>query len=439
MECYAPRLKEQGSEQPSRVLKDRTEGIQTPLLLTGARMKRNMTTNLTADGYDIMPWENNSGGPWGGAGGGRGGNRGGGNNGGGGPNSPWGRPGGGGGGRGPGGQPPDVEELVRKGQERLKGMLPGGLGLKGGLAIFIVALVVWAASGFYRVEPNQQGVELVFGELFETTGPGLNYNLPAPIGEVLLPNVTSINQVNVGFQQIGNEATRDIPAESLMLTGDENIVSVQFSVFWRIEDAGKFLFNVRNPEESVKSAAEAAMREIVGKSDFEIIRTTGRNAVGRDAQERLQEILNDYDAGIRITQVTPQSVEPPPEVIDAFRDVQAANADRERSINEATAYFNETTQRAEGEAQRILRAAEAYKEERINLAQGDTQRFLAILAEYENAPDITKRRIYLQTMEEILERMDKVLIENGGDGGAGGSGVLPYLPLDRLTTSRGGN
>lgn len=387
-----------------------------------------------------MPWENNSGGPWGNAGGGRGGNRGGGNNGGG-PNSPWGRPngGGGGGGRGPGGQPPDVEELVRKGQERLKGMLPGGLGLKGGILVAVLALVIWAATGFYRVDTNQQGVELVFGELNQVTGPGLNYNFPAPIGEVLLPSVTNINQVNVGFQQISNETRRDIPEESLMLTGDENIVSVQFSVLWRISDAGAFLFNVRNPEESVKSAAEAAMREIVGKSDFENIRTRGRRAVGFDAAVRLQEILDSYEAGITITEVSTQSIEPPGEVIDAFRDVQAANADRERSINEATAYFNETTQRAAGEAQRILRAAEAYKQERINLAQGDAQRFLAILNEYENAPDITKRRIYLQTMEEILERMDKVLIENGGDGGSGGSGVLPYLPLDRLTTPRGGN
>ncbi|MBO6835324.1 MAG: FtsH protease activity modulator HflK [Alphaproteobacteria bacterium] len=382
-----------------------------------------------------MPWENNSGGPWGGSGGG--GNRG--NGGGGGPNSPWGRPGGGGG-RGPGGQPPDVEEMVRRGQEKLKSMMPGGLGGKGIVALVLLVVLGWLATGFYRVEPQQRGAELVFGKLVATTEPGLNYNFPAPIGEVLLPNVTAINQVNIGFQNLSNGNKRVIDEESLMLTGDENIVAVQFSVFWKISDAESYLFNVRNPQESVRNAAEAAMREIVGKSGFEYIRTRGRNAVGLDAQKRIQEILDSYNAGIEITQVNPQSVEPPGEVIGAFRDVQAANADRERMINQATAYFNEVTQTAEGDAQRILRAAEAYKEERVNQAQGDSQRFLSILTEFEQAPDITKRRIYLQTMEEILERMNKVLIQNDSQGG--GQGVLPYLPLDRLTNpsqSRGTN
>jgi membrane protease subunit HflK len=380
-----------------------------------------------------MPWENNGGGPWGG--GNRGGG-GGGGNGGGGPNSPWNR--GGGGGRGPGQQPPDVEELIRKGQDRLKKMMPGGVGGKGIAVIAVLVVVIWMATGFYRVEPEEQGVELVFGELTSVTGPGLNYNLPAPIGEVIKPKVGRVNQVDIGFQSVGNGSSRNIPEEGLMLTGDENIVNVQFSVQWRIRDAENFLFNVRNPQESVKNAAEAAMREIVGKSDFEYIRTRGRNAVGQDARVRIQEILDSYGAGIEIAQVVPQSIEPPPEVLDAFRDVQAANADRERMINEATAYFNQVTQRAEGEAQTILREAEAYKEERVNQAQGDSQRFLAVLAEYQNAPSITQRRIYLQTMEEILAGMDKVLIQNDGNGpGAGGSGVLPYLPLDRLTQPRG--
>lgn len=384
-----------------------------------------------------MPWENNSGGPWGGSGGGSGGGGNRGNGGGGGPGSPWGRPGGGGGGgRGPGGQPPDVEDLVRQGQEKLKTMMPGGIGGKGIFAILLVAVLVWGLTGFYRVGPQQQGVELVFGKLSGVSGPGLNYNWPSPVGEVILPNVTTINQVNIGFLERTDGSTTTRPEESQMLTGDENIVAVQFSVFWKIREADAFLFNIRNPEESVRNAAEAAMREIVGKSGFEYIRTTGRNAVGLDAQVRIQEILDSYGAGIEITQVNPQSVEPPDEVISAFRDVQAANADRERQINEATAYFNEKTQQAEGNAQRILREAEAYREERINRALGDTQRFLAILNEFETAPEITKRRIYLQTMEEILEQMNKVLIEN--QDGSGGNGVLPYLPLDRLTNSTRG-
>ncbi len=379
-----------------------------------------------------MPWENNSGGPWGGQGGGnRGGNGGGG--GGGGPRSPWGKPGGGGGGgRGPGGQPPDVEELVRKGQEKLKSMIPGGMGMKGGIAIGLVVVLIWLASGFYRVGADEQGVELVFGKMNQITGPGLNYNVPAPIGEVFLPRVTAVNTVEIGFNSAtGRTTATELRAESLMLTGDENIIDIQFVVFWKIRDAQDFLFNVRNPEQSVKNAAEAAMREIVGKSAFEYIRTRGRNAVARDAQARIQQILDDYGAGIEITQVNPQKFDPPGQVLDAFRDVQAANAERESKINQATGQFNEVTQRAEGQAQQILREAEAYKEERVNQAQGDTQRFLSVLTEYTTAPDITKRRIYLETMEEVMERMNKVLIENNGSGD--GSGVVPYLPLNQLT------
>ncbi len=372
-----------------------------------------------------MPWENNSGGPWGG-GGSSGGGRG--NGGGGGPRNPWGSGGGSGGGRGP--QGPDVEDLVRQSQERIKRFFPGGG--KNGMVIGILAafgVAFWLFTGFYQIEPDEQGVELVFGKLADTTRPGLNYNFPAPIGEVLKPKVTNINQVEVGFRP-GSSTNVNVPEESLMLTGDENIIDVQFVVLWKIRDAGAFLFNVRNPEESVKNAAEAAMREIVGKTGFEVARTRGRTDLAGQASERLQEILDSYGAGIEVIEVKPQKVDPPEAVIDAFRDVQAANADRERAINEATGYFNEVTQRAEGQAQQITLAAEAYKQERINQAIGDSQRFKAVLHEYEKAEDITKRRIYLQTMEEILANMNKVLIENGAGGE---SSVLPYLPLDRLT------
>ncbi len=372
-----------------------------------------------------MPWQNNSGGPWGGGGGGN-------NGGGGGPQSPWGR-GPGGGGRRP--QPPDAEELIRQAQERLKRMIPGGFGggkLAGVIAAIVVA--VWLATGFYTVDTNEQGVELVFGELFETTGEGLNYNFPAPIGEVLLPQVTNINQTNIGFRENGRSATRAVQEESLMLTGDENIIDVQFSVFWKIRDAGRYLFNIRNPDDTVKNAAESAMREIIGQTEFEFARTNGRAEVENQAQELTQAILESYEAGILITNIETQSVDPPASVLDAFRDVQAAAADRERAINEATAYLNEVTNRAQGQAEQVVRNAEAYKEEQINQAKGETDRFLAILKEYEQAKDITKRRIYLQTMESIFANMDKVLIENG----EGGSGVLPYLPLDILDKDRSG-
>lgn len=375
-----------------------------------------------------MPWQNNSGGggPWGG-GGGRG-------SGGGGGQSPWGRPSGGGGGGG-NRPPPDVEEMVRKGQERLKGLLPGGLGGKGLFFVGAVAIAGWLLTGFYQVEPNEQGVELLFGELYETTGPGLNYNFPAPIGGVMKPRVTDVNQEQIGFRASGSGtragSVRDVPAESLMLTGDENIIDIQAVVFWQISDAGAFLFNIDNPQETVRNAAEAAIREVIGKTPFEFARTVGRGQVAGQVQELIQTIMDDYQSGISVTNVQLQKVDPPAAVIDAFRDVQAARADAERAINEATAYLNEVTQRAEGQAQQITQAAEAYKEERTAAATGDAQRFLSIYNEYVNAKDVTKRRIYLQTMEEILRNMDKVLIENQ-DGG----GVLPYLPLDKLTDDR---
>jgi len=376
-----------------------------------------------------MPWSNNSGGPWGGGGND---NRGGG---GGGGQNPWGR-GTGGGGGGP--TPPDVEKMVRDGQEKLKSMLPKGFGGKGIALVAFLVVGLWMASGFYQVDSNEQGVTLVFGKYWDKTDPGLHWNLPSPIGEVLRPRVTEVNQEQIGFEAAGSitrsTIARAVPEESLMLTGDENIIDIQAVVFWQIAEAEKFLFNVRNPQLTVRSAAEAAIREVIGKVEFEFARTQGRGEVAGQIQSLVQSILDEYQAGIAITNVQLQKVDPPDQVIDAFRDVQAANADKERAINEAIAYRNVVTQGAEGQAQQIIRASEAYKEERIAQSTGDSQRFLSIYEEYAKAKDITKRRIYLQTMEEILGDMDKVLIE--GLGGDGGSGVLPYLPLDKLTEGR---
>ena len=362
-----------------------------------------------------MPRQNNSGGgggPWGG-----GGNN---NNGGGDGRSPWGA---GGSGR----PPPDVEEMVRQSQEKLKQMIPGGLGGKGIFIIILVGLALWMATGFYKVDTKEQGVELVFGKLYSTTLPGLHYNYPSPIGEVLLPQVTNVNQTEVGYR--GSIAARSVLEESQMLTGDENIIDIKFSVLWKIDDAGKFLFNVRNPEATVKNAAEAAMREVVGKSAFDFVRTSGVTFVSDETTKLVQSILDSYGAGIFIQEVKVQQVDPPSAVIDAFRDVQRASADKESTINEATAYSNQVTEKAQGQADQITRAAEAYKEERIAQASGDAARFLSVFAEYDKAKEITKRRIYLETMEEIMEKMDKVLIENGAEGEAG---VLPYLPLNEL-------
>ena len=391
-----------------------------------------------------MPWkqQGGGGGPWGGGGG------------------PWG--GGGGGGGGP--QAPDFEEFLRKGQDKVRRVFPGGIGNARGLIIVVaLAVVVWLATGFYRVQPNEVGVPLVFGEMVGKAPPGLNWNWPTPIGSVELPQVTNINEVEIGFRSVGRSTARrqvrPVQEEGLMLTGDENIIDIQVAVFWKIDDRQRttrrtvvrdgnetvveesvdgirqFLFNIRNPEESVKAASEAAMREIIGKSEFEFARTQGRVPVEQEAKKLIQSILNEYGAGIEVTDVQMQKIDPPGKVLDAFRDVQAARADKERAINEATAYFNEKRERADGEAQQILRAAEAYKEAKIKRAEGEADRFLSLYKEYKNQTFVTRRRIYLETMREVLGGMDKVLIDNS----AGGSGVVPYLPLNELRKSRNGN
>ena len=312
----------------------------------------------------------------------------------------------------------------------------------GGKAVvfgLLVAILLWLATGFYTVKPNEQGVELLFGKVYDSTNPGLQYFFPAPIGEILLPSVTEVNQEQIGFREVGGQNTgaskRKIAEEGLMLTGDENIIEVEFVVFWKIRDAGKFLFNLRNPQGSVKNASEAAMREIIGKTDFEYARTAGRTQLSLQAKELIQNILDQYQAGIEVLTVNLQSIDPPSVVLGAFRDVQAAKADKERAINEATAYLNEAVERARGEAEQITQSAEAYKEEQIAIAEGDAERFLSIYEEYRQAKSITKRRIYLQTMEEILQNMNKILIEEN----ANGQGVVPYLPLDRLTNNNKAN
>jgi modulator of FtsH protease HflK len=363
-----------------------------------------------------MPWNNQGGGgPWGGGGGG--------------PNTPWGRGGGFGGNR-----PPDLEELLRKSQDRFRRVLPGGVfGSGRGLVLVLLAvLLIWFAFGMYRVQPEEQGVELVFGRWTETTPPGLHYNWPAPIGQVEKPKVTRVNRVEVGFRtsydNTRSSSTREVNQESLMLTGDENIIDIKFVVFWVINDAGKFLFHIRNPEETVKSAAESAMREIIGKTAFEFARTQGRANIEAEARQLIQSILDQYGAGIQITQVETQGVDPPASVIEAFRDVQAARADKERAINEAQAYYNEVTQKAAGTAERVVKEAEAYKLEKIAIAEGEAQRFVALYDQYALARDVTRRRLYLETMERVLADMNKVLVESG----ATASGTVPYLPLTEL-------
>jgi len=380
-----------------------------------------------------MPWSNQSGpgGPWGGGGGGGG-------------QGPWGA-------GGPGGQGPDLEAMLRRGQEKLRSIIPGGIGSSRGiLVILLIAVAIWGASGFYRVQPDEQGVVLRFGKWVRTTQPGLNYHWPSPIESALTPKVTRVNREDIGFRSSGGTSgagARNVPEESLMLTGDENIVEVHFTVFWIIKDAGKFLFNIRNPRQTVKAAAESAMREVVGRSAIQKsseqavigsaraaalsgiliqdILEKGRRDVEQGSVKLLQRILDDYGSGIEITQVQMQRVDPPGQVIDAFRDVQRAEADKERLRNEAEAYRNDILPRARGQAAELVARAEGYKRQVVAKAQGETSRFRAIFKEYKKAPLVTRQRLYLETMEEVIKANPPIIIDSS-------AGVVPYLPLPEL-------
>lgn len=373
-----------------------------------------------------MPWNdnsNNGGGPWGSSSGGSGGGRG--------PKNPWGSPppGGGGGGQ----KPPDFEKAFRDARERF-GKFGGGGGKRGGLAVIVfivVALVAWSLTGVYFVQAQEEGVVLRFGEYDRTTPPGLNYHLPWPVERVYTPEVTRQQRVNVGFTGQTGTAANDLPSESLMLTGDENIVDIDFSVFWVISDARNYLFNVEDPDETVKAVAESAMREVVGNNQLEPIITRGRQVVEQDVRELMQETLNEYGAGITINQVQLQKADPPEPVIDAFRDVVNAGQDAETAINQATAYQNRIIPEARGTAAQITQQAEAYREQVVAQANGEAQRFTSILGEYQQAPEVTRQRMYLETMERVLGKSDKVILDEDGE-----QGVVPYLPLNELTRQR---
>ena len=360
-----------------------------------------------------MPWssQNGGGGGWKGGGGG-----------------PW--------GQGPSGnQSPDLEELLKRSQDRLKQAMPGG-GLSGGflaLIILIGAAVVAFYSFTVSVRPDEQGVVLRFGEYNRQLTPGLNLRWPYPIETVYQPQVTRVNRVEIGMRLTpttsmfggGSEVVRDVPEESLMLTGDENIVDVDFVLFWRIKDAANYLFNIQNPQSTVKDVAESAMREIVGQNDIQPILTKNRRETEDSVRDLMQRVLDTYGAGIQVTQVQLQKVDPPSQVIDAFRDVQAARADQERLQNEADAYANRIVPEARGQAQSILQAAQGYKEQTVAEANGRTDRFLKVYEEYTKAPDVTRRRMFLETMERVMAGTEKIII----DEKAQGTGVVPYLPL----------
>jgi membrane protease subunit HflK len=362
-----------------------------------------------------MPWSNQGGGPWG-----SGGSKG-----------PWGS-----GPQSSGPTPPDLEDLLRRSQDKLRSVLPGGnMGGRGFALIALGALVLWGVSGFFRVEPDEVGVVLRFGKQIREVQPGLNYHLPYPVETVLTPKALQVRKIDVGMRIVDDlrrgATVRDVPEESLMLTGDENIVDVDFSVLWRIKPngVGEYLFNIQNPEGTVKAVAESAMREVIGRSDIQPILTGARQGIETGVQELMQKTLDSYGAGVSVQQVQLQKVDPPSQVIDSFRDVQAARADLERAQNEAQTYANRVVPEARGRAAQILQAADAYKSQTVAEATGQTSRFGKIYDEYKKAPEVTRKRMYLETMERVMAGTDKIILDSNGQSG---SGVVPYLPLNEL-------
>ena len=330
--------------------------------------------------------------------------------------------------------PDDMEDLAKKFQDGLKNMFGGSSktpDVKKPITLFIIgAIAVWALSGFYRVDADEQGVVLRFGKYTNMTQPGLNYHLPFPIESVMTPKVSRVNRIDVGFRS-SNEGSRgtigDIKEESAMLTGDENIVDINYSVFWVIKDASKYLFNIQDPIGTIKVVAETAMREVIARKKIQTILTQGRAEIEIEVQKIMQQILDSYNSGVDITQVQAQKSDPPAQVIDSFRDVQAAKADKERAQNEAEAYANDVIPRARGEAAKIVQEAEGYKKEVVAQAEGEASRFIAIYNEYAKAKTVTQERMYLETMEKVLSGVNKIIIDKQS-----GSGVVPYLSLPEL-------
>jgi membrane protease subunit HflK len=307
--------------------------------------------------------------------------------------------------------------------------------------IVLAAVVLWGFSGFFRVEPDELGVVLRFGKFVREVQPGLNYHLPYPIESALTPPALRVNKIDVGTLPVENvrprgAPVREVPEESLMLTGDENIVDVDFSVLWRVKPngVGDYLFNIQSPEGTVKAVAESAIREVIGRSTIQPILTGARQNIETGVQELMQKTLDQYGAGILVQQVQLQKVDPPTQVIDSFRDVQAARSDLERAQNEAQTYANRVVPEARGRAAKFIQDAEAYREQAVAEAKGQTSRFLQIYDQYKKAPDVTRERMYLETMERVLGGSDKTIIDTGPHQAS--PGVVPYLPLTELQRPR---
>lgn len=384
-----------------------------------------------------------NGGPWGGGGGGddrdgRGGND----------------------GRGPrrpgqeGPQIPEIDEIMKKGQEQLRVLMggkgrtggggrgPGGgaggnpmgpLFTKQGLGLAALAAAgLWAFMSFYTVKPEERSVELFLGEFSAIGQPGLNF-APWPVVTAEIIQVTGERQTDIGAGRAGDMDT------GLMLTRDQNIVDIEFQVVWNINEAAPqdYLFNLKDPAETIRAVSESAMRDIIARTELSPILNRDRGRIATDLRTAIQQTLDSYNAGINVVRVNFQKADPPREVIDAFRSVQAAQQERDRLEKEADAYANRVTAGARGEAARLVEDAEAYRARVVNDAQGEASRFLAVYEEYKKAPDVTRRRMYIETMEKVLGDMNKVILD-GVSGGEGGQGVVPFLPLNDLVRPQAG-
>ena len=362
--------------------------------------------NLNKNNNDNNPWESGGNNPWGG---GSSNNR-------------------------------DLEDSIKKAKEKFGKFKIGGP--RNLSILIIVALIIWLATGFYRVEPDEQGIELLFGKWNQTTTePGLHYFFPTPIGKTMTPKVENVRKINVGYRsasELGfssNSNDRNVLEESLMLTGDQNIVDVNFTVLYKIKDAGKFLFKLRNPETTVKDMSESVMREVVGQRDLEFLLTGGRQEVEQVVRVDLQDILDEYESGILIQSIQLQSVNPPALVIDAFDEVQRARQDKEKLVNEANSYLNKIVPNARGDAAKLVQEATAYKEQVIKQAEGVAQNFIDVYNSYKDTKYVTRQRIYLETLTEVLEGPNKIILDSTGEG----QGVVPYLPLNELNKNKVNN
>jgi membrane protease subunit HflK len=363
-----------------------------------------------------MPWSNQNGGgggPWGGGGGG-------GNN-----QGPWGqgpnRPRGGGGG---GNQPPDLEDLIRRGQDRLRNVVPGGFNGGAFVIIGLVLIAFWAIQAIYTVQPDERGVELRFGKPKEEVSmPGLHFHL-WPVEQVEIVKVTEQQQ------NVGSRATSNNPGAGLMLSGDQNIVSVQFSVLFTVSDPQAYLFNLEDPSQTLQQVAESAMREVVGRRPAQDVFRDNREDISTQVRDIIQGTMDNYGAGIAINAVPIEDAAPPREVAEAFEEVQRAQQDEDRFVEEANQYANQRLGQARGQSAQIREEAAAYKDQVVKEAEGEAQRFISIYEEYAKAPDVTRQRIYLETMENVLRNSNKVIIDEK-------QGVVPYLPLNEITRQPG--